>query len=245
MNSHVRGIILAAGKGSRMLDFTAERPKCRLEVKNKELIEWQLDALRLGGVTDIAIVRGYLGHTFDLNLHYFENQKYNQTNMVRSLMEANRWLQKSKCIVSYSDIIYHHSAILSLVNHPGDIVITFDPDWHLLWNRRFSNPLEDAESFVENEGVLLDIGNKANHISEIKGQYMGLMSFTPQGWRKALGVINKLSTSAIDKLDITSMFQLLLLEKVTINCVTYGNKWYEIDSPTDLSDANSQDKLFF
>ena len=42
----MRGIILAAGRGSRMKHLTSERPKCMVKLQGKPLIEWQLEALR-------------------------------------------------------------------------------------------------------------------------------------------------------------------------------------------------------
>ena len=55
----MRGIILAAGRGSRMKHLTSERPKCMVKLQGKPLIEWQLEALRAAGIDDIAIVTGY------------------------------------------------------------------------------------------------------------------------------------------------------------------------------------------
>jgi NDP-sugar pyrophosphorylase family protein len=47
--SFERAVILSAGKGSRLLPLTEDRPKCLLEFSGRTLLEWQLDALRAGG----------------------------------------------------------------------------------------------------------------------------------------------------------------------------------------------------
>ena len=52
----MKDIILAAGRGSRMKNLTADRPKCLVELRGKALLDWQLEALRAAGVTEIAIV---------------------------------------------------------------------------------------------------------------------------------------------------------------------------------------------
>ena len=80
----MRGIILAAGRGSRMGSLTQKLPKCRTVFNGKELIQWQLGALREAGIKQIAIVRGYLKETFTLDLTYFDNSRWDDTNMVRS-----------------------------------------------------------------------------------------------------------------------------------------------------------------
>ena len=55
----MKAIILAAGRGSRMGGATAERPKCLVELSGRPLLDWQIHALRQGGIEDIAIVRGF------------------------------------------------------------------------------------------------------------------------------------------------------------------------------------------
>ena len=56
----MKAIILAAGRGSRMKSFTNTRPKCFAKVKDKRLIDWQLEAIRESEINEIAIVTGYL-----------------------------------------------------------------------------------------------------------------------------------------------------------------------------------------
>mgnify|MGYP003993207777 FL=1 len=55
----MKAIILAAGRGSRMGGLTEELPKCLVQLHGKTLLEWQIAALRRGGVEEIAIVTGY------------------------------------------------------------------------------------------------------------------------------------------------------------------------------------------
>ena len=111
----MKGIILAAGRGSRMGALTNELPKCRTLLHGKELIQWQLDALNVALIDEIAIIRGYLSETFDFDLTYFENKRWSKTNMVSSLLAASSWLESDTCITSYSDIVYSSDAVNFLV----------------------------------------------------------------------------------------------------------------------------------
>ena len=54
----MRGIILAAGKGSRLNGTAGESPKCLVKVGGVTLIERQIRALRRAGIDDIAVVVG-------------------------------------------------------------------------------------------------------------------------------------------------------------------------------------------
>ncbi len=231
----MKGIILAAGRGSRMGGLTSDRPKCMTILGGKPLIQWQIDALQDGSVAQIAIVRGYLGETFELPVHYFDNPRWAQTNMVMSLAEARPWLRQEACLVSYSDIVYGQDTVARLKGAAGDIVISYDPNWRALWELRFADPLADAETFRSDaDGRLLEIGKRTDNIDAIEGQYMGLLRFSPTGWQQVEDSLAQLPDGEADRLDMTSLLQRLLQQGVTIQTVAITEPWYEVDSETDL-----------
>ncbi len=235
MENDIRAIILAAGRGSRMGELTDNLPKCRTLLHGKELIQWQLDALNGAGISKIAIVRGYLADTFDFIVHYFENIRWSKTNMVSSLMEAHGWLKESICIVSYSDIVYSKNVVEKLVKSEGDIVIAYDPDWKEIWSARFDDPLSDAESFsIDVNNKVVEIGAKVDDIAKIQGQYMGLLKFTPNGWRQVLSYLSRCDSSSIDVMDMTSLLSSLVRDGVKVDAVSTDDCWYEVDTESDL-----------
>ena len=60
-----KAIILSAGKGSRLLPLTENRPKCLLDCSGRSLLAWQLDALAAGGVAEIVVVTGFRADLVD------------------------------------------------------------------------------------------------------------------------------------------------------------------------------------
>jgi len=56
------GVILAAGKGTRIQPFSHTFPKPLLPVLDKPLMVWQIEAMRDLGVREITVVIGHLGH---------------------------------------------------------------------------------------------------------------------------------------------------------------------------------------
>lgn len=77
------GVIQAGGLGTRMRELTGDRiPKPMLEFNGKPVLEWQIEAIRDGGITDIVIVIGHLGtvirsyfgdgERWGVSLHYIE-----------------------------------------------------------------------------------------------------------------------------------------------------------------------------
>ena len=56
------GVILAAGRGTRMAPFSNSYPKPILPICNKPLLVYQIESMRAAGVRDILIVIGHLGY---------------------------------------------------------------------------------------------------------------------------------------------------------------------------------------
>lgn len=233
----MKAIILAAGRGSRMKDLTDQRPKCLVELDGKPLLEWQLDALRQAGINEIAMVTGYKRELLaSWGLVEFHNPRWAETNMVSSLACAGEWLRSEPCLVSYSDIFYDASAVSVLMNCPARLAVTYDPNWRELWERRFENPLVDAETFRLNQnGTLAEIGNKPKTIEEIEGQYMGLLRFTPEGWREIIKIRTELADSECDRMHMTGTLQKVIDGgNIDILAVPYRGRWGEVDSESDL-----------
>lgn len=231
----MKAIILAAGRGSRLGPLTDEKPKCFTMFENKPLIEWQLEALRSQGIDNIALVRGYLGKTFKYDLEYFENQRWAETNMVYSFKMAGEWLIKETCLVSYSDIVYSQDIVRRLIESPYDLTLSYDPNWRALWEKRFSDPLSDAETFILKEGKLVEIGKKTKSYDNIQGQYMGLFKITPKSWEIISTFLRSLRPDILDQLDMTSLFQRIIEKKLlSIHALPIVDKWYEIDCQSDL-----------
>lgn len=236
----MRGIILAAGRGSRMQGHTTERPKGMVELHGRPLIAWQLASLRNAGIRQIAIVCGYREEDIVFSeITKLINQSWCSTNMVSSLACAASWLHEEECLVSYSDIIYSAHCVKRLIEKSNDIVISYDPKWLDLWKLRFDNPLDDAESFKMNhDGELIEIGKKPATIEEIEGQYMGLLKFSPSGWKCAEKIWKSLPPVKKDSLDMTSLLNRLLEQEVKIQVAPVFGPWCEVDSEKDLQIAH-------
>lgn len=233
----MKAIILAAGRGSRMKSLTDERPKCMVELRGKTLLEWQLEALRGAGISEIAIVTGYKRELLaNQGLVEFHNPRWADTNMVSSLACAEAWLEQEPCIVSYSDIFYSPVAVQSLMTCKASLAVTYDPNWLALWTERFGDPLLDAETFrLTDAGTLAEIGNKPTSVDDIQGQYMGLLRFTPEGWADVVRLRSALTPEQCDKVHMThTLQQVIEAGRVAIQGVAYSGEWGEVDSAEDL-----------
>lgn len=235
----MRGIILAAGRGSRLAPLTDTQPKCFTVLNGRRLIDCQIAALRSCGVEEVAIVTGYRAELLDgLADRHFHNPRWANTQMVETLRMANSWLMKYDCIVSYSDIYFENYAAVALRDSEGDLVVANYPGWRSLWEARFNDPLEDAETFKQDTvGRLSEIGGRAISLDDIDGQFAGLLRFSPVGWSSFEGYLSELPALEVDRLDMTATLARLIARGVRINVCPIVGQWFEIDDKEDLMTA--------
>lgn len=233
----MRAIILAAGRGSRMEQMTDTLPKCMLPLHGKPLLHHQIHALQAIGITEISVVCGYAKEKImpPSAVTFFENENWQHSNMVRSLLSASSWLMTSPCIISYSDIFYDAAAVEVLRDSNADITLTYSTRFESLWSSRFTDPLADLETFRFHGDVLTEIGQRPQSFAEVQGQYMGLLKFTPTGFEQMRSVLSELLDEEINRLDMTSLLARLLKAGITINTVAYTGEWGEVDQQSDLA----------
>jgi len=242
----MKAIILAAGEGSRLRPYTNDRPKCLVELGGKALLDWQLDALRANGITDIAIVRGYMAEKIERpGLPTYLNPVYDRTNMVYSLWCAKPELTDD-VIISYADIVYEPAVVAALLRTAADLAVVVDKEWKTLWDLRMDDPLKDAETLRINQwGTITEIGQKPQSLEQIEAQYIGLMRFRGEG----LAILKKIYerdkeiadrggnpwniSRPFEKAFMTDFLTALITAGLFIKAVPISGGWFEIDSKED------------
>lgn len=242
----MRVIILAAGRGSRLKERTKVLPKCLTELWGKRLIDWQLRAIRAAGISQIAIVTGYHAEEIKKRVEgvtFFHNAKWEETNMVSTLLCAKDWLHTEPCIVSYADVVYSQVAIRILCDMRANIGLVYQTNFWELWQERFANPLDDLETFrLTPEGNLAEIGKRPTSEEEIEGQYMGLLRFSPTGWQNLEENLHRDLPRPLAKMDMTALLEHLILQGVRIQAKPYAGLWVEVDNNDDLAAYKRWDK---
>jgi len=108
----MQAIILAAGIGKRLKDFTEGLPKCLLKIGGKTIMDRQLEALK---DFDIVLVVGYkadLLKSLYPKLKYVYNPDFASTNTIHSLGLA---LNGKDTFVLNGDVVFDRR-IISLMN---------------------------------------------------------------------------------------------------------------------------------
>lgn len=233
----MKAIILAAGRGSRMGDGTADVPKCMMTLEGRTLLDRCISSLKEAGFAaeDIGVVTGYRREKICVKVgRMFHNADWEQTNMFVSLTMAEEWLQAEPCLVCYSDIVFSPSAAKKLTESDREFAITYYSNFWQLWQKRFENPLEDLETFRLENGRLVEIGRKPLRKEDVQGQYMGLLLFTPSGWEKIRQAVKLPMPKSLAKLDMTTLLQHLLTLGHEIEAIRTDDLWLECDNQNDI-----------
>ena len=234
-------IILAAGEGKRLRPYTADRPKCLVEINDVSLIDRQIKILKTEGLDNIIMIGGYKAEMLKKkNIKMRINSKYYETNMAWTLFTAEEELNDD-IIISYGDIVYSKEILRALINSNYDISVTIDKDWKKYWSARSENPLDDAETLkLKNDGKIYEIGKKPSSFAEIEGQYMGLMKFSVKGinhlkklWNDNLKK-NVLFSKPLKKVFMTDVIQALIDSGLHVHSIPVFGGWVEVDTVEDL-----------
>ncbi|MEZ3508129.1 MAG: phosphocholine cytidylyltransferase family protein [Lachnospiraceae bacterium] len=257
----MKTIILAAGQGTRLRPLTDDRPKCMVEINGKSLIERQLDTIRACGVQeeDITIVCGYCNDVLqnkfrNSNINFVVNSQYNTTNMVYSLMCAEKLLEsEDDIIISYGDIIYEESVFRKILHSEDTISVIVDDGWYEYWSERCDNPLDDAETLMFDEkDYLTEIGQKTTELVKVQSQYIGLMRFKGRGLAAMLTLCAEAKRRSVNgealwrttrnyaKMYMTDLLQGLIDEGNKLRAVHIQRGWFEIDDCADLKIVESK-----
>lgn len=135
-------------------------------------------------------------------------------------------------MISHSDILYNPEIFRRLVQYEADITLTFDTNWLSLWQEKFTDPLEDAETFrCENE-IVREIGQRPRTLEEVNGQFMGPLKFTRFGWKQIEARLGQVTRNS---LDMTTFIRKLIADGVDFHGGAIDGRWCEVDSENDLS----------
>lgn len=116
----MKSVILAAGSARRLSPLTDNKHKSLLEIGNKPILEYQLDALDHYGVIDVLIVVGFLkeqiikrygNHYKNLKIQYMDNPNYATTNTVYSLWLAREYFKSEDFLYFNADVLFQRSLV--------------------------------------------------------------------------------------------------------------------------------------
>ena len=174
----MKAIILAAGMGTRLGEYTRDLPKCMLSFNGQTLLQRQIDLLRKGGLEEIVVVRGYMAEKINiLGVKYYLSRDYDKSNMVETLFCAEEELN-GEVLVCYGDIIYEERTLKTVLGGSADIGVVVDEDYRDYWCARLDDPNSDTESLVVEGGRIVDLGSPNCALDQARFRYVGMIKFS-------------------------------------------------------------------
>jgi choline kinase len=222
-----------------------------VEIGGTPLLEQNIETFRDAGVTDHLVVTGYEADRIrETGYETVHNPVYDETDMVYSLFCAeSEFPSNGDLIISYGDIIYEQAVVDDLLACDASISVVVDLDWQSLWERRFEDPLSDAETLRFGDDQLIqNIGDDPSSLDQIDGQYVGLLKIDAD-------IVGQFSEKyrAVDadsdgrrSVEMTHFLQDLIDDGWSVRAVPIEGGWLEVDTVSDLElyrELNAADSL--
>lgn len=127
----MKAVILAAGRGKRLIPLTDVFPKPAVRINNKPLVLHNFNLLKKLGIADIGLVVGYkaeivferIGHGIDygVELTYIHNEEWERGNGI-SLLKAKNFVGNEDFLLLMADHVFDEDILRELVNSRGKMV---------------------------------------------------------------------------------------------------------------------------
>lgn len=243
----MQAIILAAGMGRRLGEYTRDNTKCMLPVNGVRLIDRVLGQLSQLGLSRVVIVVGYkgqnlidyIGHRYDdrLKIEYVNNPIYDKTNNIYSLSLAKDKLQEDDTLLIESDLIFDDSLFRMILDNPYPNLALVD---------KYETWMDGTMVRIDEDNNIVNfIPKKAFKYKDVDSYYktVNIYKFSREfsqnkyvpfldAYSKALGN-NEYYEQVLRVITLLDNAELKALP------ITNGAKWYEIDDVQDLDIAET------
>jgi phosphoenolpyruvate phosphomutase len=235
----IRGIVLAASRGSGLGAATADRPKCMVDVRGKPLLYQLLGTLDECGIADVAVVRGYRKETIPTSgITVVDNDAYADTGEAASLACALPQLEGEVTVV-YGDVLFRRYILEELLDSAADITVVVDSV-----HTSTANPRDLVTATIRNTGRYHDdepalLTCVAADPAQASGQWIGLMHLSAHGTQLVKNELEAMQ--AEDALAHADLPALLLRisqhHPIAIHYIT--GHWLDVDTTADLAEARN------
>lgn len=178
----MKAIIIAAGRGRRLMPTTADSPKCYAEVHGRRLLDWALRAFSDAGITDVCFIGGYQIDKVKRDYPQFtfrHNAGWEHNNILLSLMHAEDQMGDG-FVCCYSDILFTGDVVRRVLAHPADHVLSVDTKWLDRYQHRTQHPPDDGEKVTVSNGVVTRV-HRGIAPGHAHGEYTGIAKFSAAG----------------------------------------------------------------
>ncbi|HEY5991123.1 MAG TPA: sugar phosphate nucleotidyltransferase [Candidatus Udaeobacter sp.] len=231
-------VVLAAGRGTRMRELTADLPKPMIEVRGKPVLQHIVEGLRDAGIRQFLFVVGYRGDTvrnflgdgsrYDIAIQYATQAVQDGTGRVVDL--ARDFAGDSPFVLSYGDILVDPTNYKRVVDLSNDVEA-------LISVTQGEDVSKGGAVFLNEEMELVDIREKAQP-SELATQWYnaGIYVFRPSIFEFTAN----LQPSPRGEYELTDAIRALAQSGKKVRALELTGKWADVRDPEILAQLNQE-----
>ncbi len=219
----MKAVIMAAGKGTRLLPLTEKIPKVLVEVNGKPFLWYVIEHLQRAGFSDIGIVVGYKGDQIgrfctDNGLDVTIIQQPEQKGTGHAVSVAREFVDGGNFVVVAGDNLWSAADLQKLNVDDEYCYVT-------------SYQVEDPSRF----GVLVSDGEFLQRIVEKPTEFVGnLVNASAYKFTSEIfDVLEKIGLSERGEIELTDAISLLAAER-KVKVVTLQDYWFDLATKDDI-----------
>ena len=231
-----KAVLLAAGRGTRMRELTADIPKPMIEVRGKPVLQHIVEGLRDAGVQRFLIIVGYHadavrnffgdGSRYKIDINYVTQEVQDGTGRVVDL--ARDFAGDSPFVLSYGDILVNrenYKSIVDLANEVEAIVSV----------KRNEDVSKGGAVFLNEQMELVDLREKPKPGEPTSPWYnAGLYAFRPSIFEFTA----KLKPSPRREYELTDAIRELARSGKKVKALELAGEWADVRDPEILARLN-------
>jgi NDP-sugar pyrophosphorylase family protein len=234
----MKAVILAAGKGTRMGDLTANLPKPMVKVADKPVLQHIIEGLRdEAGVTEFFIVVGWCGNVisdyftdgsiWNVRIAYGEQTVQDGTGKAPELARA--WVGTEPFILTYGDILLRpatdYAALIQAFQEDGVIAVKGGEDLS-----------KGGAVLLGDDGLMTDLVEKGAFAVPPPNAYYnaGIYVLTP----RIFEFTEKLAKSPRGEYEFTDALKAAVKAGDRIRGVQLTRAWADVRDPAVLASLN-------
>ncbi len=233
-----KAVLLAAGRGTRMREMTAEIPKPMLEVRGKPVLQHIVEGLRDAGINSFLIIVGYRaeavqnffgdGSRYNAAIQYSTQTVQDGTGRVVEL--AKNFAANTPFILGYGDILVAPENYERIVDLPEAIEATISVT-------RGEDVSKGGAVFVNEQMELIDLREKPKPGEPTSPWYnAGLYAFRPS----IFDFTAKLKPSPRGEYELTDAIRELGQSGKKVQAIELTGSWADVRDPEVLAKLNAE-----
>ena len=233
-----KAVILAAGRGTRMRELTAELPKPMIEVRGKPVLQHIVEGLRDAGIAELLLVVGYRADAVqdffgdcsrcNVTIQYKTQTVQDGTGRVVEL--ARDFVTNRPFILAYGDILVDPVNYKRMVDLPDDVEA-------ILTVTRGEDVSKGGAVFLNDEMELVELREKPNPGEPTSPWYnAGLYAFRPS----IFDFTAKLKQSPRGEYELTDAIRDLAQSGKKVRALELTGQWADVRDPEVLASLNQK-----